>query len=87
MKKQICLFLALSMLTISAMARTVYSDYYKDLPVDVKPVEEFSIPSRTVDIRDFGAKGDGITLATEAIQTAIDRLSADGGGHIGYGAF
>lgn len=82
MKKQISLFLTLSMLTISAMARTIYSDYYKNLPVEVKPVEEFSIPSRTVDIRDFGAKGDGVTLGTEAIQNAIDRLSADGGGHI-----
>ncbi|MDE5673598.1 MAG: glycoside hydrolase family 28 protein, partial [Duncaniella sp.] len=82
MKKQISLFLTLSMLTISTMARTIYSDYYKNLPVEVKQVEEFSIPSRTVDIRDFGAKGDGVTLGTEAIQNAIDRLSADGGGHI-----
>lgn len=34
------------------------------------------------DIRDFGAKPDGRTLSTEAIQEAIDRCSAGGGGTV-----
>ena len=34
------------------------------------------------DVRDFGAVGDGITEATQAIQTAIDTCSADGGGTV-----
>jgi len=35
-----------------------------------------------VDIRDFGAKPDGKTLCTEAIQAAIDRCAAAGGGTV-----
>jgi hypothetical protein len=34
------------------------------------------------DVRDFGAKGDGQTLSTQAIQAAIDKCSAAGGGTV-----
>lgn len=34
------------------------------------------------DIRDFGAKPDGQTLCTQAIQAAVDKCAADGGGTV-----
>jgi len=37
---------------------------------------------RVVDVRDCGAVGDGKTLATEAIQKAIERCAAQGGGTV-----
>lgn len=34
------------------------------------------------DVRDFGAKPDGTTLCTKAIQAAIDKCAAEGGGTV-----
>ena len=53
-------------------------DLYKNLPFEMPVVQHPSFPDYQVDIRDFGAKADGETLNTEAINNAVRAVSEKG---------
>jgi polygalacturonase len=45
-------------------------------------IQEPKFPDKVYNVVDFGAKADGKTKNTKAIQAAIDKCSADGGGQV-----
>ena len=55
---------------------------YADVPFSMPTVERPSFPAYEVNICDFGAKSDGVTLNTEAINRAIQAVHAKGGGRV-----
>lgn len=57
-------------------------DIYKELPFSMPEVVRPSFPDYEVDIRDFGALSDGVTLNTEAINNAIKAVHSKGGGKV-----
>ena len=59
-----------------------WGDVYKDLPFSMPEVEQPSFPEYQVNICDFGAKSDGATLNTEAINNAIKAVHDKGGGKV-----
>jgi polygalacturonase len=81
-KKRTLSMLCAALLTAVAAWAGDYAKYYQNLPVQVKPVVAVQIPDRQVLITEFGAKGDGLTLCTEAFEKAIARLSKQGGGRV-----
>ena len=59
-----------------------YGYLYKDLPFSMPKVVAPVFPDLSVNIKDFGAVGDGSTLCTTAFEKAIASLSDKGGGHL-----
>jgi hypothetical protein len=51
-------------------------------PTTGSPASASAVPATLYDIRTFGAKGDGVTLDTQAVQAAIDQCNKDGGGTV-----
>ncbi len=70
-----------SFVVVSAYAAD-YSKYYDGLPLKINQVREFTVPSYSVKISDFGGVSDGVTLNTKAFEDAIAHLSQKGGGHL-----
>ena len=59
-----------------------YEYLYKDLPFEMPRVEKPVFPDYEVNIKDFGAVGDGVFLNTDAFAKAIDHVSEKGGGKV-----
>ena len=58
------------------------NDLYSGLPFDMPKVQAPRIPSRSVNLLDFGGVPDGVTLNTQAFADAIDALVQKGGGRL-----
>lgn len=85
MKKQLHLVAAVLLWlfgTAHADAQYKYKELYQNLPFEMPEVKAPVFPDKNVNLKDFGAVGDGRTLCTEAFGKAINALAEQGGGHL-----
>lgn len=85
MKKLIVTLIA-TLIMVSGFAADNSSNPYKKytdkLPFQMPEVSAPVIPAYTVNLKKFGAVGDGVTLNTKAFEKAIAALEKKGGGHL-----
>lgn len=83
-------FLALTACALPFLSNTVLAQdkkcadncIYRDLPFNMPKVERPAFPDYSVNILQFGAKGNGIEPNTKAINDAIKDVNAKGGGTV-----
>jgi polygalacturonase len=77
-----CVLGAVAALAIPAPALSAAYDPWAKAAATVARIKPPRFPGRTFDIRRFGAKPDGTTLATAAIAEAVAACAAAGGGRV-----
>lgn len=84
--KKLILTLIATLMVVSGFAADNSSNPYKKytdkLPFQMPEVSAPVIPAYTVNLKKFGAVGDGVTLNTKAFEKAIAALEKKGGGHL-----
>ncbi len=81
--KKIMTVIALVFLLIQvANSRISSLDAWKSIYTITKEMKDPVFKNKVYNVIDFGAKGDGVTKNTAAINEAIERCSIDGGGHV-----
>lgn len=80
MKRNVLLLVLFFVMTHSAVAQNQFDYLYAGLPFEMPLLTAPKFPNYKVDITDFGGRGDGTHLNTEAFKKAIDALTAKGGG-------
>ena len=81
--KSLFLMLASAILiTANLNAKNPYEYLFKNLPFEMPKIQPPTFKNNVVRIEDFGGKGDGKTLNTEAFKQAIDALARKGGGKL-----
>ena len=81
-KKRIISITLFFMLSWAMAVSNEYDKYYQNLPIPMSAPTLPTIPDNRVSLPDFGGKGDGVTMNTEAFGTAMSELSKKGGGHL-----
>ena len=85
MKKLIATLIA-ALMVVSGFATdnsgNPYKKYTDKLPFQMPEVSAPVIPAYTVNLKKFGAVGDGVSLNTKAFEKAIAALEKKGGGHL-----
>ena len=80
--KRLTLAGVILLLSIVSVYADDYARYYVNMPVEIPHAAPPVIPDNSVNIKDFGGKGDGMTLNTDAFQKAISALEKKGGGRV-----
>lgn len=66
----------------STLVGAVNRDIYQDLPFEMSRVTIPTFANNSCSIAEFGAKGDGVTLNTQAFAKAIEFIAQKGGGTV-----
>ncbi len=82
--KKIFSIVCACLLALSAQANSIdkYDALYENLPFKMEKVTRPQFPANEVNLKDFGAVGDGSTLCTDAFKKAIEALEQKGGGKL-----
>lgn len=82
--KKLFTFAVASLLALSlhAAGTDKYDHLYDNLPFEMQKVTRPTFPANEVNLKDFGAIGDGSSLCTESFGKAVKALSAKGGGKL-----
>lgn len=80
--KKLSLILALLCTAVLANGQAKYDQYYQNVPFKMNKVVQPTFPNNTINITDFGGKGDGLQSNTQAFAKAMDALAQKGGGKL-----
>ena len=77
------IFILISLLiNFSFQLENPYKRYFQNLPFNMEEITIPSFQNYTINIKDFGAIGNGKNLCTNSFENAINHLSEKGGGKL-----